>query len=436
MSKFQAAVIGLFIIFTVLGVALFATYKGESSKTELPAISIWGTFPSNTFNEYVRKVNSTRSEQLKIDYTEVPESSFDKVFIEALARGQGPDAVLLSQDLIFRHQDKIILIPSTTLTERDFKNMFIEQAELYLVSGGTLALPFIVDPIVMYWNRDSFTNAGIASYPKFWDEFNNLNAKLTVKDVNSNIRKSAIAMGEFTNINNAREILGTLFLQSGNVVTYKTNYNNNNSTVLASSLGTRGFDGLKTSKPALDFFTQFSNPTDPNYSWNRSLANSKSSFLSGNLATYFGYASEISDLRSKNPNLNFDVAPVPQARGAKNRATYGSMYGFSIVRSTANASVAFSVLSSILAVDGLSEMINISYLPPVRRDIISAGTTDPYLSIFFDSALISKGWLDTNKAESTKLFKSIVESVTSGKKSTSQALSDGSDEYDIILNNI
>jgi ABC-type glycerol-3-phosphate transport system substrate-binding protein len=385
MSKFQATLTALFVIFAIIGVALFATYKGDSTKTELPAIAVWGTFPSRLFNDYVGRINSTRATQVKINYTEISESNFDKTFIEALARGQGPDAILVSQDLVSRYVDKIVLIPPTAITERDFKDSYITQAELYLVSGGTLALPFVVDPIVMYWNRDSFINAGIPTYPKYWDEFTNLNNKLTVKDVNSNVRKSVIAMGEFTNISHAREILGTLFLQAGNPITYKTNYSTNNPISLASSLGSRGYDGTKTSKPALDFFTQFSNPTDPNYSWNRSIANSKSSFLSGNLATYFGFASEISDLRNKNPNLNFDVAPIPQARGAQNRATYGSMYGLSIVRSSADPASAFAVLSSILSSDALKQMVDLAYLPPVKIDIITSGTTDPYLSIFYDS---------------------------------------------------
>jgi ABC-type glycerol-3-phosphate transport system substrate-binding protein len=436
MSKFQAILTAIFIVFAIIGVGLFATYKGDSLKTELPTISVWGTFPSRVFIDYVGKINATRSVQLKVDYTEIPESNFDKVFIEALARGQGPDVILVSQDLVSRYADKITVIPPTAITERDFKNNFIQQAELYLVPGGTIALPFVIDPIVMYWNRDSFVNAGIPTYPKYWDEFNNLNSKLTIKDVNSNVRRSAIAMGEFTNILHAREILGTLFLQSGNPITYKSDNTTNGQIALASALGTRGFDGTRTSKSALDFFTQFSNPTDPNYSWNRSMANSKSSFLSGNLATYFGFASEISDLRNKNSNLNFDIAPIPQARGAKNRATYGSMYGFSIVRSSKDPASAFTVISSLTASDALVEMVNISYLPPVKVDIISYGTTDPYLSIFYDSAIISKGWLDTNKADSTKLFKDIVESVTSGKKSVMQALQEGSDEYDILLRNI
>lgn len=437
MSKFQAILIAFFVICIVAGVALFATYKGDSgSNQELPAINLWGTFPADVFNDFVNKVNMTRASQLRINYTEISESNFDKTFIETLAKGQGPDAILVSQDLVSRYEDKIILIPPAAITERAFKDSFIQQSELYLVSGGTLALPFVVDPIVMYWNRDSFTNAGIPTYPKTWDEFNNLNAKLTVKDVRSNVRKSAIAMGEFSNVNHAREILGTLFMQAGNPITFKSDYTENSMPTLFSSLGNRSNDGIRTAQLALDFYTQFSNPTSPNYSWNRSLPNSKSSFLSGNLATYFGYASEIKDLRDKNPNLNFDVAPLPQAKGGANRATYGAMYGFSIVRSTKDVGSTFSVISNLLSIDALKEMINISYLPPVRRDIIMSGTTDPYLSIFYDSALISKGWLDTNKQESNKIFQNIVESVTSGRKDSYKALQDGSDEYDLILRNI
>lgn len=436
MSKFQITITSLFVIFIVAGVALFATYKGNSTNTDLPTINIWGTFPSNIFEQYISKINSTRSDILKINYTQVPEGNFDKVFIEALARGQGPDAILIPQDMISRHEDKIVVIPSNVLSRRDFQDNFIQQAELYLNSEGTLALPFVVDPLVMYWNRDSFTNAGVPTFPKFWDEFTFLNTRLTQKDVNSNVRKSAIAFGEFNNILHAREILGTLFLQSGNIVTYKSSTSENNGTLLVSALGNRSYDGLKTSLPALDFFTQFSNPTNQNYSWNRSLPNSRSSFLSGNLATYFGFASEIGDLREKNPNINFDVAQLPQARNGKNRATYGSMYGFSIVRSTSNSSATFNVLNALTTSDSLSEMVNLSYLPPVRRDMIASGTKDPYLKIFYDSALISKGWLDTDKSGSNKIFQSIVESVTSGKKNTTQAIQDGSDEFDILLKNI
>ncbi len=431
MSKFQIILISVFVVGIIAGVVAFATFKGGSSANDLPTITIWGTFPQTLFNQYITKTNLGRAQSLKVDYIEIPESNFDKTFIEALARNTGPDAILISQDLLHRHEDKIIPIPYTILAQRDFQNTFIQQAELYLGQNGSIALPFVVDPIVMYWNRDSFSNAGIANYPKFWDEFTNLNKKLTVKDVNSNIRKSAIALGEFSNIFHAREILGTLLLQSGNPVTYR-----DSDLSLASALGSRTYVGLPTSVPALNFFDQFSDSTNENYSWNRSLPNSRSSFLTGNLATYLGFASEINDIRTKNPNLDFDVAMIPQARGGKNKATYGSMYGFSIVKSTANINSTFTVLNALVDPSAITEIINLSYLPPVRRDIIGAGSTDPYLSIFYNSALISKGWLDSDKKESNRIFQNIVESVTSGKKNPSEALQNGSDELDISLKNI
>ena len=68
--------------------------------------------------------------------------------------------------------------------------------------------------------------------------------------------------------------------------------------------------------------------------------------------------------------------------------------------------------------------------------MIATGSTDPYLSIFFDSALISKSWLDTDKAESYMIFQDMVESVTSGKRIPSQAIQQGSDEFDISLKKI
>ncbi len=431
MSKFQIILISIFVVCIIGGIVAFATYKGNTTENELPAITVWGTFPAAIFDKYVIDLNTTREKALNISYVQIRAENFDKTFIETLARGQGPDAILIPQDLIYKHEDKIIPIPYTVISERDFRDTFIRQSELYLTGNGALALPFVVDPLVMYWNRDSFTNAGIAKPPIFWDEFDNLNTKLTQKDINSNVRKSAIALGEFNNISHAREIFGTLLMQAGNPITYRNTEN-----FISSALKNGNYQGLNSSLAALDFFIQFSNPKSVNYSWNRSLSNSRSSFLSGNLATYFGFASEISDLRAKNPNIDFDVAPLPQARNGKNRATYGGMYGFSVVRSSANPSNTFSVVNSLLSSSALSNMIKLSYLPPVRLDMISTGSTDPYLSIFYDSALISKGWLDVSPAESNAILQKMIEAVTSGRKGATNAVEEASDELDILFQNI
>ena len=428
MSKFQLIITSIFIVCIIGGVIAFANFKGNTSQSDLPTISIWGTYSNSTFTQLVAKINLTLSPALKIDYTQINESDFDNKFIGALASGKGPDVILIPQDMIYKHEDKLLPIPYTSLTQGTYQSTFVRQADLYLGANGIYALPFSIDPLVMYWNKDTFTNNGIALPPKYWDEFTSLNTKLTKKDVNSNISKTAIALGEFSNIQHAREILGTLFMQSGNLVTYT-----DNTGTIASALGSHAVNGLDTSVPALNFFTQFSNPSSANYSWNRAISDSKSAFLSGTLATYFGFASEVNDLREKNPNLNFDISPFPQAKLGKNRITYANMYGFSIVKGSSNVNTAFSVISALTSSATIAELVKMTYLPPVRRDLIASGTTDPYLSIFYDASLIAKNWLDMDKTKSGQIFQGVVESITSGRQNTIDAVQDGSDKFDLLL---
>ncbi len=80
-----------------------------------------------------------------------------------------------------------------------------------------------------------------------------------------------------------------------------------------------------------------------------------------------------------------------------------------------------------------AELVSILYLPPVRRDLIAKGNTDPYLSIFYDSALISKGWLDPDPFQSSSIFQNLIESVVSGREVMSQAINQAHNELNLLL---
>ncbi|MEI6057674.1 MAG: extracellular solute-binding protein [bacterium] len=436
MTKFQMTILGIFVLCIVGGVAAFAFYKGTNNNTQLPAITVWGTMADDTFNNYVTQINAVGGQLYKINYVQKTASNFNQDFVKALAKGTGPDAVLIPQDMTLANEDKFLLIPYTAFPERTFRDTYVPEANLYLRTDGITALPFAIDPLVMYYNRDMFTNAGIASVgtvsnPLRWSQFPVLGAKITQKDNGSNIRKSVVALGQFGNIDHAREILGTLLLQAGNPVTVRSSDN-----TVSSALGNGIFQGTKSSSDALSFFTSFTDPASSAYSWNRSLPGSESYFLAGNLATYFGFASELRDIRSQNPNLNFDVAPVPQPDKAAVRTTYGQMYGFSLVKNSANVSTAYTILSSLTSASSLAEWTKLTYLPPVRRDMISAGTTDPYLAIFYDAALISKDWLDPNPQGTISIFQNMVQAVTSGSANLNNAIQNASDALDLSIKNI
>lgn len=424
-SKFQIIVLAIFFVCLVAGVAAFALYKGDSSSTTIPTVTFWGTFPADTFNQYVAKINTTLAQPITVNYVQKSSSTFSQEFVAALARGTGPDGILIPADMLLPHYDKLSAIPFSALPQRTFIDNFIEESTIYLNSSGIIAIPLTVDPLVMYWNRDTFNAAGLAAYPKYWDEFTDLNSKLTTKDVNGNIRKSAIALGDFNNVGNAREVLASLILQIGNPIT-KTNKDGMIQSTLKPSLSV-------DPKSAIEYFVQFVNPASKNYSWNRGMVGSKSAFLSGSLATYFGFASELNDIKTKNPNLNFDVAPLPQVRSGGIKAGYAKMNAMSIVRTSPNPNAVFQVMMILTDPVNISELSSMLYLPTVRRDLIAQGSNDPYITIFNQAALVSKTWLDADPAKSRDIFGRMIEGITSGAKTTFAAIQDAGDEYDIIL---
>lgn len=76
LSKFQLIFFGLFFIFIIMGVVAFATYKSSSSSKSLPAITIWGTFPKDKFDQYVAKTNQSLTMPISVQYVEKNADNF------------------------------------------------------------------------------------------------------------------------------------------------------------------------------------------------------------------------------------------------------------------------------------------------------------------------------------------------------------------------
>lgn len=434
MTKFQIIVLALFIIAIIGGAASFALYKGSSNTPTLPNITIWGTFPASVFDKYVSELNNSNGSSLKVTYVQHRPEDFSSAFVNALALGQGPDVVLLPTEMLLPQINKLAIIPYTALSKSTYFNSYIDQARIYLTDAGALAIPFTVDPLVMYWNRDIFNSAGIAKFPTYWDEFVGTTLKpaivqkLTTRDQNGNIRRSALAMGDFSNITNPREILGSLLLQLGNPVTARDSQN-----IVVSTL-----DPYYSANPvsAFKFFSQFSDPTNPNYSWNRGMPNDKTAFLSGMLATYISYSSDLNDIKNKNLNLNFDVASLPQLRSGGTKAGYARMYGFSLVRSSPILDASYQVLSILTEANNIQKLSQSMYGPSIRRDVIALGSNDPYINIFNNSALVSKTWLDIDASQSKQIFANLIQNIISGRDSIEQSVKDAKDLYDVKLKQV
>lgn len=427
MSNFRIGIIAVFVIFAVIGVLAFAGIGGIGKGNNIGKVEIWGTVPQEIMNALLNDINAEIDNFTGVSYTQKDESTYNDEFVEALASGTGPDLFLLPHDLIVRHQDKIIELPYKSFSEREFKNTFIEEGEMYLTNSGILGFPFTIDPLVMYWNRDIFQNVGIANPPQHWDELFILSPKITQRDPAKNITRSFVALGEFSNIENAKEILSAFIIQSGNPII--ASVDGKLKSVIIDNLGF----ATSPAEAAVRFYTEFSNPVKSVYSWNRALSNSKQLFASGDLGVYFGFASELSDIIRANPNLNFDVSQLPQLRDSDTRMTYGKMSAFSVPRASRNPTGAF--IAGLLLTDtiNIAAFSSITGLPPVRRDLLSGEPADAFSSVFYDSALISKAWLEPDSAQTNDIFRNMVESVTSGRARLSEAIRVADEELNLLL---
>ena len=425
MSKFQLILLGVFVVFIVVAVGLFSFSRGGGNKSA--TVIVWGDISSYDFNVALNNTGLDSDEALKIQYLEKNADTIETEFTEALATGTGPDLIIISLDKIWKNKNKILQISYESVSERNFKSVFVEESELLLDANGIYALPLSLDPLVLYYNRDHLSRAGIANPITFWDEIYTSALKLTVKDGAGNITKSAMALGEARNIPHAKDILSLFMLQAGAPITQFTVGE------LKPALTGNFNQTTAPGEAALDFYTQFSNPAKPFYSWNRSLLPADTHFISGDSAYYLGFASELRVLRGKNPTLNLGVAPVPQSRVSGKALTFGKMRAIAISRGSKNPSAALTAGLKLISKEFSFELSKTMLLPSPRRDILSQGAADNVVSVFYDAALQSKGWIDPDSSASALIFQEMIESVTSGRARTSEAISKANGELESLI---
>lgn len=422
MNNFQTILVAVFLAFFVFAVLIFSgIFKIGNTTTDttkpIGKVSIWGTFNNTPELSKVFEDTNSANLDLTITYSKKNQSTYTQSLIEAFASGAGPDLFIITPDMVQKFSNFTYKIPFTNYPEKTFRDAFIDGSTVYLASDGVIGFPIVVDPMVLYYNKDIFSNEGIVSPPKYWDDLFALSGRLTKKKDDGTILQSMIALGRYDNINHAKDILATLLLQSNNPII---------------TAGSSGYTAVLNQNPSalpvspieqiLKFYTEFSNPSDTAYSWNRSLSNSKDMFTGGKLAMYLGRASELFTIEATNPNLSFDVTDMLQTRGTNTIRTYGNIYAIAVNKKSTNLTAAFGVAGLLSNGDTAKNLAIAVSLPPASRALLATKPADPYLFTFFNSAIVSRTWLDPDANASDSIFGELIQNVISNKLSMSDAI--------------
>lgn len=418
LRPFELGLVVVFLGLIFVSLFVFSTFSGGSSEEEFSVgnVLIWGMLDARSMNELINELKDENDGYLGVTYQYISPETFSDRLVNALADGVGPDVILISHEQLVEYRRRIAAYQYEI---RDIRNAYIDGAEIFALNDGLYAYPIAVDPLVLYWNRDNLSNKGLLNAPRTWEELINVQfPELIERDYNRNIENSVVAMGEYENIRNAFGIFSMLLLQSGTrgVVEQDRGY--------AVQLDQSINGSNKPLYSTLSFYTRFSQVNNSLYSWNRSFIEDRSRFISENLSFYFGYGSEGVELERLNPNLNFDIAEVPQSETATVRRTYGKFYGLAVTQASQNKVGASAMVSILSGRENAARIAAANNMVPAYRDYVAAGSSDTYGNIAYKVAPVAYGWLNPGMESVDEIFTTMTKDVNENRYDVSTAVLD------------
>lgn len=425
LRPFELALVVIFIVLALLALVLLSNYKPDQKVEEgeiavIGSVSIWGTIPAEGINQVLVELAEDSEAYKNVTYRYIPNENFDASLLNALADNTGPDLILVSQERLVDLRRRIQPVSYETFPIRDIRNLYADGAHIWAMNDGLYGYPIAIDPLMMYWNRDIFATEGYLEPPRTWETLvNNTVPDLVQRDFDRTLRRSVVSMGEYRNVRNAFAIISALLIQSGSQLVIEDDDNR----YLIRIQNTVDGGGAPLQSVA-DFYTRFSRPSNALYSWNRSFPEDRAEFISEDLAIYFGYASEGRVIERINPNLNFDIAEMPQGANSSVRRTYAQFYAVSMLGSARNKTGASAVMLNLGSARVAEKLAAASDMTPAHRSTLSLGSNDTFGRVSYMSASISYGWLNPERTEADTIFETMAEDINENRRSVQEAAND------------
>lgn len=418
-------------ILVFLTLILILRNVGGSDVGKKVTLEFWGVFDDGTdFSKVIRDFNN-QNPNIAVIYKQFSFEDYEREMINSLAGGTRPDVLMIHNTWLPKHKDKLTPLPASTpdtdqslMTFGDFRDQFVEVAVQDLTANGQIyAMPLYVDTLALYYNRDSFNNAGITLPPENWEEFNSAVERLTKLDADGNVIQAGAAIGVSGNINRSTDILMAFMLQSGVRMTDIEN---------TSAIFSKRVNNTPVGEVSLRYYTDFANPNVQTYTWNDAQSYSLDAFVDGKVAMMFNYSHQAEVLNQKATRLNYAIAPMPQINEAdiKNYANY---WAVAVSNNSLVPSEAWKFISYLTSREGVSNYLAETMRPSARRDILDLQKNDLRLGIFANQVLTAKSWYQADNSAIESIFAEMIDDVNLGRLSAREALENAEAEVNVLM---
>lgn len=464
--KTSIIILAVFIVITTTSCAKGGTMEAKNAyKSE--KIVWWRTWDNeDTVSDLIKAYRAIHP-NVTIEYRKFRYDEYEKALLEAMAEDRGPDIFSINNTWLERYKSKLLPLPAQTtipiksivgtvkkeevvelvtknsLTPAQLKKNFLDVVATDALSKDNVnesdpskqkvkvwGLPLCIDTLLLFYNKDLLSNAGIAEPPKDWTEFQEQAGKITKVDKDTgDILVAGAAIGTANNVARSFDILSLLMMQ--NLAPMIEN-------------GVVAFDkkpkGVEFDKPpglgALEYYLQFASPLYSGYSWNDKMPNSYDAFAKGKVGFFFGYPYHRDQLRAQAPKLNFNIAPVPQV-GEGQKVNYANYWLEAVSEKTKIPDYAWDFLQFITAENNV-----IAYLEKNKRTtalkstkLINKQLANEDLAVGAEQLLTAKSWYHgQSPTAAEEAFKEMINVVIAGTMKINDALQQAALKVNFSLN--
>jgi multiple sugar transport system substrate-binding protein len=436
----QIIIIGAAVLFVLVGGVVFLmNIRSNAGGQSALKVTIWGTDNQSAMDNMIQSYAGPGSgTSAQITYTQIDPAQYQSKLLSAIAAGVGPDIFEVPNRDLAQWASVATPIPATLATtfnqvtlQSDFPDV-VSSDFVYgggAAGGGNIyALPLSIDTLAMIYNKDLFNTAGIATVPTTWEGLAADLPALRVVNAQGQITQAALALGgSEASIPNAPDILFLLMMQNGAQMTSA----DGTSVTFASDANGSNTAGLN----AFNYYLQFANAADSNYTWNDGMGTALTSFTQGKTAVIFDYSSALATIKAQAPFLNYGVAAIPQPASATVAVNYAKYNGFAVSRSSANVAGAWNFIIN-LTTSAADENIYTkdTGAPPALRSVIATDLGNPTMAVFASQALTARSWHESNSEQIDSLMNTAIQNVLNGAADSTTALKQSQDAMNAIGN--
>lgn len=443
---------GIGLMALLCSVVFVGASCGSTQQTPPTAVSIdvWRMEDSDELERIAQTYQETYS-HVSFNFRSFKEDEYEEALFSAWSKGEGPDIFSVPNFEFGKYREFISPMPAAGLYKRAYeeksfgkKTLVVEERSVQFPTPNQIrdqyvnavasdvvyndtvyGLPYSMDTMVMYYNRDLLAQAQVAVPPTNWLEFVNASQAITELDDEQNIVLPAAALGESENVNHFFDIVSLLMMQNGaDMVTESGSV----------TFAREGDSGNLPGAEALGFYSSFSDLALQTYTWNEDQLNSLEAFTQGNLAFYFGYYEDLETIQRRSPNLNFSYTKVPQVDPG-NPVNYAHYTIESVHIGSDAASHAWNFIRFAADQNQVASYLEETERLPALKTLVGAGQDDPDTGVFVQQALTAESWYHGDDPEAAiNIFADMIDEVNKKSAEIQDIIELGASKIALTIN--